>query len=102
MRRGERFPSPHSFLLERSIAMTSLAPHGGCNWQGCTECFPERPDSHKVVSATLHTQGWPDIQVRISEWGTHDSKIDGYVKVLNSYGSAYVVAESRLTDIVWR
>ncbi len=21
--------------------MTRLAPHGGCNWRGCQECFPE-------------------------------------------------------------
>lgn len=21
--------------------MTELAPHGGCNWKGCRECFPD-------------------------------------------------------------
>ncbi len=21
--------------------MTRLAPHGGCNWRGCQECFPD-------------------------------------------------------------
>ena len=22
--------------------MNRLAPHGGCNWEGCTECFPDQ------------------------------------------------------------
>jgi hypothetical protein len=25
--------------------MTGLAPHGGCNWEGCKECFPDGPTS---------------------------------------------------------
>lgn len=31
-------------LLEAGIITQSLriAPHGGCNWQGCEECFPKR------------------------------------------------------------
>lgn len=25
--------------------MTELAPHGGCNWKGCQECFPREQRS---------------------------------------------------------
>ncbi|OFW55829.1 MAG: hypothetical protein A2Y75_05280 [Candidatus Solincola sediminis] len=28
-------------MKRRMIKMTDLAPHGGCNWTGCRECFPE-------------------------------------------------------------
>ena len=27
-----------------------LTPHGGCNWAGCTICFPPKPSGDPVVS----------------------------------------------------
>lgn len=30
--------------------VTPLAPHGGCNWEGCKECFPAAPVAPQAVS----------------------------------------------------
>lgn len=29
--------------------VTALAPHGGCNWKGCRECFPKQPADFFMV-----------------------------------------------------
>jgi hypothetical protein len=77
--------------------MTKLAPHGGCNWRGCEECFPAW--SRKRTMLILSTPGYPDSTVEIVEWSIpHEIPIDGYTKVKNVYGFVMVVPSSRLTE----
>lgn len=35
-------------------------PHGGCNWEGCTECFPEGPPNPPIEKKWTLTEenGW--------------------------------------------
>jgi hypothetical protein len=34
---GKAWRAKHGISFSKS---ERLAPHGGCNWQGCNECFP--------------------------------------------------------------
>lgn len=34
--------------MSRMVDPQRLAPHGGCNWEGCTECFPHKFDPQRV------------------------------------------------------
>lgn len=79
--------------------MTRLAPHGGCNWEGCKECFPPAEQrSTRRTFATLRNVDMPDHQVEIIGWDFNDDSVPGYTKVKNQYGWVNVVKESRLTD----
>lgn len=79
--------------------MTHLAPHGGCNWEGCEECFPARTESRRVTSATLSTANWVATRVTVVGWSQpFETPIPGYTKVTNTHGIVYVVENSRLTD----
>lgn len=72
----------HDWLLKGGREMTSydianagetrLAPHGGCNWQGCRECFPKGKEfvylvvcSGRVVAAFA---GYEEARRQAIEW----------------------------------
>ena len=44
-----------------SVPVTRLAPHGGCNWTGCEECFPIPPVKHGHDIEINSKHGWHTI-----------------------------------------
>lgn len=51
-----------------------LAPHGGCNWVGCRECFPtpQRTTmllSDLVTEAEEQAEDWGEFRIRVVRGG---------------------------------
>jgi hypothetical protein len=89
-----------------------LAPHGGCNWEGCRECFPEQKvktvdrltgdqSVMYVVQRRWANQEWEDF----SEWSQKEAadtvKDRGRVRT-GSAARWRVIQRTRTTTIIDR